>query len=179
MNRLLFFLILFLFLGAAFLVGFKVFCPTCQAVEKSPPSSQIASPAPHFVLKDLNGREVKLADFQGKNLLLVFWATWCGYCAKEKPDLVRFTSENKEKIEVVAVVDEPREMILAYIEKEGINFQILLDEGRKTFNQYQALGTPTHFLINSQGEIVGRRPGYASYNDLLILRNNLILTQND
>lgn len=156
-------MILFLSMGAALLVGFKVFCPNCQAKEEKPsppPTSRVS-------LSD------SLSDFTGQDVLLVFWATTCGWCAKEKQDLMRFSEEKKGEIEVVAVVNEPKERVLDYVKKEGINFAVLLDEERKMFNKYQVLGTPDHFLINKKGEIVARRPGYASYEDLLMLAESL------
>lgn len=167
MNKRLFFLILFLSFGVAVLVGFRVFCPGCQAKEEK------LSSAPYFVLESLEGNKVTLSDFTGQDVLLVFWATYCGWCAKEKEDLMRFTEEQKGKIEVVVVVNEPKETVLDYAKREGINFAVLVDEGRKTFEKYQLLGTPDHFLINKEGEIVARRSGYASYTDLLMLAESL------
>lgn len=188
-------------LGLAIIIGGFILwpaflCPTCQAAERKllrterrleqipkqalykaggevQASPQVGSPAPYFVLEDLEGREVSLSDFADKNVLLVFWATYCGWCAKEKGDLVRFTNEQKGEIEVVAIDNESFEIVLDYVSKERINFMVLLDEGRKTFEKYQVLGTPDHFLINREGKIVARRPGYAGYADLLMLTQAL------
>ena len=129
--------------------------------------------APDFSLKNLNDQTVALNDFQGKNLLLVFWATTCGWCAAEKDDLVRFTNEQKEKIEVVAIVNEPKEVVLKYVKKEGINFAILLDKERATFDKYQTLGTPAHFLIDKNGKVTDWRPGYTAYDGLLWMLKTL------
>lgn len=162
-------------LVAGFIIWSKFFCPTCRAVEQNLPSPvlnpafQIESQAPHFVLETLEGSEVSLADFAGKNVLLVFWDTYCGYCEKERPDLNRFTEEQEDRIEVLAVSQEPKEMLKRYVEEKEVNFTVFFDPGGKTQNKYLALGTPSHFLIDKQGEIVATRPGYASYQDLLIL----------
>lgn len=134
---------------------------------------RVDSPAPYFILENLEGNKVSLSDFAGKNVLLVFWATYCGWCAEEKEDLKRFTEENRGRIEVVAVDNESRQTLLDYVSKEKINFMILLDENRATFEKYQVLGTPAHFLINEKGKIVARRPGYASHSDLLMLAQAL------
>lgn len=189
MNRLLFFLILFLIFGAiSFFVWVKFFCPECRAFEEKftrrilDPSilressvPKVESSSDNFTLKNLNGETTTLADFKGKNVLLVFWATYCGWCAREKEDLMRFTEEKKGRIEVVAIVEEPRQVVWDYVEKEKINFTILIDEKKRIFEKYRVLGTPHHFLIDSKGEIVVNRPGYASYDDLLML----ILALND
>ena len=98
---------------------------------------------------------------------MVFWDTWCGYCAKEKDDLKTFTKRYQDKIQVLAVDSgEPKQTIRDYIGKENINFLILLDEQRKIWNQYLIRGTPSHFLIDKQGKIITMRPGLASLADL-------------
>lgn len=186
-RKLLFLPLLLLGIGiVGFFVWSKFFCPTCLANEINPPSQnltpslqisqpapQIGSQTPHFVLKDLNNKAVSLADFKGKNVLLVFWATWCGFCAREKEDLKRFTDEQRGKIEVIAIDNERPQVLLDYVSREEINFMILVDENRATFEKYQVLGTPAHFLINKKSEIVAKRPGYVSYADLLMLAQTL------
>ena len=134
--------------------------------EKSKP--QINALAPDFATEDILGNEVILSDFRGKRpVLLVFWATWCGYCAKEKEDLKTFTSRYQDRIQILAVDSgEPKQTIQDYIKKENINFLILLDEQRKIWNQYLIRGTPSHFLIDKQGKIITMRPGLASLADL-------------
>jgi len=139
---------------------------TSEKNEKARP--QINAPAPDFISEDVYGNKISLSDFRGKKpVLLVFWATWCGYCAKEKDDLKTFTKRYQDKIQVLAVDGgEPKQTIRDYIGKENINFLILLDEQRKIWNQYLIRGTPSHFLIDKQGKIITMRPGLASLADL-------------
>lgn len=134
--------------------------------EKNKP--QINALAPNFITKDISGNKVALSDYRDKKpVLLVFWATWCGYCAKEKDDLKIFTNRYQDKIQVLAVDSgEPKQTIKDYIEKENINFLMLLDEQRKIWNQYLVRGTPSHFLIGKDGKIITMRPGLASLTDL-------------
>jgi len=129
---------------------------------------QINPPAPDFISEDVLGNKIALSDFRGKKpVLLVFWATWCGYCAKEKDDLKTFTTRYQDKIQILAVDSgEPKQTIQDYIRKENINFVMLLDEQRKIWNQYLVRGTPLHFLIDKQGKIITMRPGLASLADL-------------
>lgn len=129
---------------------------------------QVNAPAPDFVSEDVFGNKIALSSFRGKKpVLLIFWATWCGYCAKEKDDLKTFTKRYQDKIQVLAVdSSEPRQTIRDYIEKENINFLMLLDEQRKIWNQYLIRGTPSHFLIGKDGELISLRPGLASLADL-------------
>lgn len=134
--------------------------------EESKP--QINALAPNFITEDVSGNKVALSDYRGKKpVLLIFWATWCGQCAKELPNLKTFTKKYQDKIQVVAVDSgEPKETIKDYIQEKDINFLMLIDEQRKIWNQYLIRGTPSHFLIGKDGKIVTMRPGFASLADL-------------
>ncbi len=127
--------------------------------------------APDFSSEDVDGNKVSLSDFKDKKpVLLVIWATWCGFCVKELPGLKSFVQEHQDKIQVIAVSSsETRKTIKDYIEEKDVNFLMLLDENREIWNQYLVRGTPAHFLIDSQGKIVSLRPGLASREDLEIM----------
>lgn len=85
---------------------------------------QIDSLAPDFVSKDLNGNKVSLSDFRGqKPVLLVFWATWCGFCTRELPDLKTFTRKHQNDIQVIVVSSgEPKDTLVDYKKKERCEF---------------------------------------------------------
>lgn len=142
-----------------------------------PKGLEVGDFAPDFVSEDVNGDKISLSDFRGKkSVLLIFWATWCGYCAKEKDDLKTFTGRYQDKIKVLAVDSgESRQTIADYIQKENINFLMLLDEQRKIWNQYLVRGTPSHFLIDKDGKIVTMRPGLASLADLEIMLSMILV----
>lgn len=129
---------------------------------------QINALAPDFLSEDVWGNKIALNNFRNqKSVLLVFWATWCPYCAAELPNLKIFAQKYQDQIQVIAVDSgESRETILNYIKKENINFLILLDEDRKIWNTYLVRGTPSHFLIDKAGKVVNVRPGLASQEDL-------------
>ncbi len=131
--------------------------------------------APDFVSEDIYGNRIALSDFQNeKPVLLVFWATWCGYCAKELPDLKDFAQEYQDEIQTLVVPSgEIKETIKEYIAEKDINFLIVLDETREIWSSYLVRGTPSHFLIDSQREIVTLRPGLASREDLEIMTTML------
>ncbi len=124
--------------------------------------------APYFASEDVFGNKIALSNFRGKKpVLLIFWATWCGYCAKEKEDLKTFTRKHQNEIQVLAVDSgESKQTIKDYIQEKDINFLILIDEQRKIWNQYLVRGTPSHFLIDKDGKIITMRPGIASLADL-------------
>lgn len=137
-----------------------------------PQSLEVGDLAPDFVSEDVYGNKISLSDFQP--VLLVFWATWCGYCAKELPDLKNFTRDYQDKIQIIAVSSgESKETIKNYIKEKDVNFLMLLDENREVWNIYLVRGTPSHFLIDTGGKIVTLRPGLASREDLEIMTSML------
>lgn len=137
--------------------------------EKEKP--QIGYLAPDFALEDISGERMNLKDFRDKKpVMLVFWATWCGYCAKELPDLKIFSQKYKDNVQVIAVASgEAKRTVVDYIKEKDINFLISLDQTREAWNTYQVRGTPAHFLIDKQGYVVTMRPGLASLNDLEVM----------
>lgn len=175
-NPMIWFLIIVVVLGGlAFYKFFLNFSSTDQnqqsinqKIKTDKEIMAIGEKAPDFVSEDVFGNKISLSDFRNKKpVLLVFWATWCGYCAQELPDLKIFTAKYKNEIQIIAVDSgESQKTIEDYIKEEDINFPVLLDEKREIWNQYSIRGTPSHFLIDKKGEIITLRPGLALLKDL-------------
>lgn len=70
---------------------------------------EIGKSAPDFELTKLDGTNVKLSDLKGKKVILNFWATWCGPCQQEMPDMEAFYKEHKENVEILAINYTPSE----------------------------------------------------------------------
>lgn len=135
----------------------------------------IGSYAPFFTLKTARGIEISLEDLRGQNVLVVFWATWCPFCAQELPDLKKFTEIYRGQIIVLAIdIKESAQVIREYEEREGINFTMLLDENGEVTSQYWVDGTPSHFFINKEGKIIATWPGYSSLVNLENLAKKLL-----
>lgn len=114
-----------------------------------------------FTLKDMNGATVRLADYKGKVLLLNFWATWCGPCRTEIPELVRLVDEHKPSgFEVVGVsIDDSPEQLRAFAQEMKMNYPslLMLDDLDTAFGPMWAL--PTTFLIDRNGSICLKHMG--------------------
>lgn len=89
------------------------------------------TPAPQLVLKDIEGRSVRLSDYKGKIVLLNFWATWCAPCRAEMPDLVKWQREyRKQGLQVIGVTYPPEELaeVRKFIKSIKVNYPIALGD---------------------------------------------------
>ena len=117
--------------------------------------------APAFQLNDLNGKPVSLAEAKGKIVLLNFWATWCGPCRAEIPDLVDLQKRYADKFEIIALAtdeDDPDE-VRRFVLQSGINYRVAMssDAVRRDYGGIAAL--PTSFVIDPEGRIVQKHVG--------------------
>jgi peroxiredoxin len=142
-----------------------------SACNHTPTSGDVAArTAPGFLLKDLSGNDVSLVDFQGKIVLLDFWATWCPPCRNAIPELVSLQDLYGEKgLAVLGIsLDDPAKTDDRYLEafkdRNGINYPLLRGEGVLTVVQDyfggEKLGIPTIFVIDREGVIVARHVGF-------------------
>jgi peroxiredoxin len=114
-----------------------------------------------FEMPDPNGKSKKLSDLKGKTILLEFWASWCGPCRQENPNLVKTYQKFKPKgFEVFAVsLDQEKESWLQAIEKDSLNWENVSDlkgDDNEASLIYGINGTPDNFLIDQNGVIIGR-----------------------
>ena len=119
--------------------------------------------APNFTLLNTELQEVSLSDYQGKVVMVDFWATWCKPCKEEIPRFIELYDEYRAQgFEMVGISTDDVEVRLKAIElffqdltKEGfdINYPILLADS-DIFQAYQVLLLPSAYLINRNGEIV-------------------------
>jgi len=125
------------------------------------PLPRVGHPAPDFTLSDLDGEQVTLSDLKGQVVVLNFWATWCGPCRVEMPELE--TVYNKWKGQGVVILginvfEDPSRVSGAAAEM-GITFPILLDREGQVAQSYEIMGYPTTFLIDRDGIIQGIQLG--------------------
>jgi peroxiredoxin len=109
-----------------------------------------------FALKDLNDNKVKLSDYKGQNVLLVFSTTWCSYCRKEIPQLKKIYAKYKEKgLEIINIdIQESKDKVSAYTLKHELPYSVLLDTDAKVASMYRIIGIPTKVLISKDGTII-------------------------
>src|SRR6266704_4485646 len=113
----------------------------------------VGSPAPEIVLKDLQGRDVKLSDLRGKVVLLNFWATWCKPCKEEMPAMQASYDKLRDQGFVVLAVNELEDAgrVAEHIRTHGHTFLVVMDHNNHVANRYGVVGLPASFLIDRQG----------------------------
>ena len=121
----------------------------------------IGSPAPEIVLKDLQGRAVKLSDLRGKVVLVNFWATWCKPCKEEMPAMQASYDKLRDKGFVVLAVNELEDTarVAEHIRTHGHTFEVVMDHNNQVANMYGVVGLPASFLIDPQGIVRERISG--------------------
>jgi thiol-disulfide isomerase/thioredoxin len=119
--------------------------------------------APGFSLKDMDDEPHALQDYQGKVILLNFWATWCPPCRHEMPALEKLYLQFRKQDFVVLAINqwEDPDLVFAYTGDLNVfpTFPILFDPESTVAQQYGVKGLPTSFVIDRDGRVVYRAIG--------------------
>ena len=156
--------------GIALLVLFTIFITwrvkrlEKNILERTSPSVMISKSAPQFTLAALDGEKVSLADYRGRKTVVVsYWASWCGPCKVELPELREFYNRYHKAdadFEILAIsIDEEKADAEKYAAEEKLPFPVLLDPQSKTADAYLVEGIPTMFVIDKDGKIVHTHAG--------------------
>jgi peroxiredoxin len=154
---------------AAYVFFFPTDKPSAETMTPSlpPPPQADAGPgqvAPPFTLASLEGKNVSLADFKGKVVILDFWATWCPPCKREIPDFITLQSKYESQgLQIVGVaVSDQEPAVRQFAASMGMNYPVLI--GNATISlQYGGIESiPTAFVIDRSGKIRETFVGYRS-----------------
>ena len=128
----------------------------------------LAIPAPGYdmELTDQFGEVHTLSEYKGKVIFLNFWATWCGPCRNEMPDIQKLYEEYSAKGEDAEAVilgiagpeigqEGTREEIADFMNENGYTYPVLMDETGELFSQYGISAFPTTFMIDREGNVYG------------------------
>ena len=119
-----------------------------------------------FELTDQFGNTHKLEDYKGKVIFLNFWATWCGPCRNEMPEIQKLYEEyaaqgDSAEVAIIGVAgpgmggEGSKEEITAFMEENGYTYPVLMDETGEMFSYYGISAFPTTFMIDREGNVYG------------------------
>ena len=119
----------------------------------------IGDPAPEWKLADPWARPTPLADYRGRVVVLDFWATWCGPCAKVMPKLDKLQKKYGERgLVVLGVSSFETGDPVALMKKRGINYTLLL-KGEEMAPSYGVTSLPVLYVISADGKVVYSHAG--------------------
>jgi thiol-disulfide isomerase/thioredoxin len=118
-------------------------------------------PFPDFNEKDLDGNPLSIANYKGKVLLLDFWATWCGPCRAELPNVLKIHQKHHANgFEIIGIsLDQDRAKLLEFAKQQKMTWPQYFDGlgwGNKLAGKYGIMSIPQTFLLDAQGKIIAR-----------------------
>ena len=161
-----------------FLFFFSVSSSISQTNEDVPLKNIVINetPKPIFpvIFEDLLGNKINLKDYQGKLLIINFWATWCAPCKREMPSLDRlYQDKNFKNLQAFAVNMEQPNKLKTKKFFTGLNIQtleIFFDHNLNFVKEFKLRGVPTTVLINKKGEEFARIIGEVNFQDKKFLK---------
>ncbi|MEJ2441226.1 MAG: TlpA disulfide reductase family protein [Gammaproteobacteria bacterium] len=138
------------------------------------PLSMLNQPRPDFTLSDIRNKPHDIRQWDGKVILLNFWATWCPPCRHEMPAMERLYQHFRDKGFVVLAVNqwEDPDLVFAYTGELNVfpSFPILFDPQSTVSQDYGVKGLPTSFVIDRDGRLVYRAIGGRDFDHPEILQ---------
>ena len=136
--------------------AFNGLCCLLLALTLGCSGSQIANEGqfgPGFKLESLDGTWVSSDSFKGEALVLNFWATWCGPCLREIPELQTLAAESNAQIVGIALDKNGAKAVKPFVERHGINYTILLGND-EVFQEFDGFGIPHTVVLDASYRVV-------------------------
>src|ERR1700674_2974948 len=138
--------------------------PAARAEDATPPVIRfVKNPemAPPLQAQDLLGKPVSKENWEGKVVLVNFWATWCPPCREEIPELLELKKEYKDQLEIVGISedDDPPASVLKFARQKGMTYPIVMATPGLIESYGGVPALPTSFLIDTQGRVVQKHSG--------------------
>ena len=161
-----------------FFFCFSIFSSIAQTNEDVPLNNMAINETPRpvssLIFQDFMGNKIDLKQYNGKLVVLNFWATWCAPCKKEMPSLDSlYQDSNFKNLEVLAVNMEKRNQLKTkkfFTDLKIKKLKIFFDKELNFVKEFKLRGMPTTILINKNGEEFARVIGEANFRDKKFLK---------
>lgn len=142
---------------AGAVLALSLHSPLTLAAPAAATPTQTETMAPAFSASQINGETFSLSQFRGKKpVLLKFWATWCSYCKEEMPHLNALYEKSSDALEVLTInvgINDSISNVKALFAREGYSLPVIFDSDGRLTRLYGVIGTPTHVLIDKEGQV--------------------------
>jgi len=161
-----------------FLFCFSIFSSISQTNENVPLNNmvinEIPKPISSLIFEDFSGNQINLNQYNGKLVIINFWATWCAPCKKEMPSLDKlYQAKNFKNLQVFAVNMEQPNTLKTKKFFSDLNIkklEIFFDSNLNFVKEFKLRGMPTTVLINKKGEEFARIIGEVDFLDKKFLK---------
>ena len=139
----------------------------CGAAAKAPQGGNVIrfvrnpDAAPDFQLTGLDGKPLSLESARGKVVLLNFWATWCGPCRAEIPDLIALQERYAGKLQIIGLMvdEDDAGVVKQVVARTGINYPVAMTSPETRIKYGGITALPTSFVLDTQGRVVQKHEG--------------------
>jgi thiol-disulfide isomerase/thioredoxin len=114
---------------------------------------QKGEPAPDFTMALADGRFLRLSDLRGRPVVLNFWATWCGPCRAEMPELVKAAAADDELVVLAVDVQEALAPVEEFAAEFEMDFPVVMDTEGAVRQLFRVPGLPTTYFVDREGSI--------------------------
>ncbi len=103
-------------------------------------------------------KKIALSKLRGKDVVIVFWASWCEYCKKEIPNIIEFyKSMDKNSTYLFSVaIDKKKQDLDSFLKKRALPYPVVFDKDLEFTKQFQVVGVPSIWIINKEGIILAQ-----------------------
>lgn len=124
----------------------------------------------------MTGEKLRISDFAGKPVVINFWATWCGPCKEEIPELqAAFDQYNGSNgLQIIGITDELSVDVKPFVEANRMTFPIAYDRAGRASSRYRVQSIPTTLFVNAEGIVITRHTGVLSQGRLRLYIDRLL-----